>query len=213
MLNFKQYLGKSLSDFRQPSPDGRVRQLPSRLFYLRCPSSGTHRLFTGSSLGAKMRAFTRAHPSEYSLELLLPVSFPHCELHVTPASPRDPPWPTSSLAQATLESLLWAGSPVHVKTCVCPPRAESLFLPVLWRSCAQTLAFKAKCSGGSSFQYQTLRLRNLRQGSELSLLWENLSNRINFLSMGHPPGRFGILLSHKSAFPTFPMWFFICLWM
>ena len=103
--------------------------------------------------------------------------------------------------------------PVHVKTCVCPPRAESLFLPVLWMSWAQTLlAFKAKYSGGSSSQYQTLRLRNLRQGSEVSLLWKNLSNRINFLSMGHPPGRFGILLSHKSASPTFPMWLFICLW-
>ena len=125
MLNFKQYLGKSLSDFRQPSPDGRVQQLPSRLLYLRCPSSGTHRLFSGSSLGAKRRTFTRAHPSEYSLELLLPVSFPHRELHVTPASPRDPPWPTSSLAQATLESPLWAGSQCTWKL-VCVLQEQSL---------------------------------------------------------------------------------------
>ena len=100
--------------------------------------------------------------------------------------------------------------PVHVKTCVRPPRAESPFLPVLRSSRAQTLlAFQAKGSVGSSSQYQTLRLRNLRQGSELSLLWENLSNRINFLSVGHPPGRLGILLSHKSAPPTFMMWLFV----
>ena len=69
--------------------------------------------------------------------------------------------------------------PVHVKTCACPARVESLFPPVLWSSCTQApLTSKAKCSGGSSSQCQTPRLGSLKWGSELSLLWENLCDII-----------------------------------
>ena len=152
----------------------------------------------------------RSHSNQYPLELLLPVSLPPPWATCDPCLPKRSSMTHQQFSPgySGVSTLGWV--PVHVKTCVCPPRADSLFLPVLWSSCAQTLlAFKAKGSAGSSSQYQTLRLRNLRQGSELSLLWENLSNRINFLSVGHPPGRLGILLSHKSAPPTFMMWLFL----
>ena len=46
-----------------------------------------------------------------------------------------------------------------MRPCVCPPRVESLFTPALWSSCNPApLAFKAKCSGYSFSQCQTLRL-------------------------------------------------------
>ena len=56
-----------------------------------------------------------------------------------------------SLAQASMKSLLLPWVPVCIRTCVCPPRLESLFPPVLWSSCNQApLTFKAKYSGGST---------------------------------------------------------------
>ena len=68
-----------------------------------------------------------------------------------------------------------------MRPCVHPPRVEFLFSPVLWSSCNQApLAFKTKCSGGSSSWCQTPRLGSLTWGSELSLLWENFCDIINF---------------------------------
>ena len=100
--------------------------------------------------------------------------------------------PQVGLAQAPMESLLCAGSPVHVKSCVHPPRVESLFPPVLWSSCTQALlAFKVKCSGGSSSWCQTLRMGSLTWGSELSLLWGNLCDIIIFQFVCHPPAGMG----------------------
>ena len=60
---------------------------------------------------------------------------------------------------------------VYMKDCVYLSRIRSLFLPVLWSSCAQVpLAFNAKCSGGSFSQCQIPRHGDLMWGSELSLL-------------------------------------------
>ena len=70
----------------------------------------------------------------------------------THTSPGDPPHHTgwSSPGSCGVTALFWV--PVYVKSCVHPPRVQFLFLPVLWSSCTQALlAFKAKCSGGSSF--------------------------------------------------------------
>ena len=52
-------------------------------------------------------------------------------------------------------SLLWGHcsfplSLVHTRFCLCPPRLESLFLPVLWKSCNQILlASKVRFPGDS----------------------------------------------------------------
>ena len=63
---------------------------------------------------------------------------------------------------------------VHTRPCMCPPRVEFLFPPVLWNSCNQaSLAFKARFSGASSSCCQTSRQGSLTWGSIFSLLWEN----------------------------------------
>ena len=73
-----------------------------------------------------------------------------------------------------------------MKSCVCPPRVAFLFPPVLWSFCDEApLTFKAKCSGGSSSQFQIPILGSLTWGSELSLLWENLCDII-ILVCGSP---------------------------
>ena len=104
--------------------------------------------------------------------------------------------------------------PVYVKPYVHPPSVESLFPPVLWSSCTRALlAFKAKCSGGSSSRGQTLRLGSLTWGSGLSLLCENLCNIIIFQFVGPPSGGYTIWLCRESAPPTILLWLLLCLWM
>ena len=97
------------------------------------------------------------------------------EPQLTHASPAYPPRPTgrSSPSSYGVTVLCWV--PVHIKSCVHPPKVESLFLPVLWSSCTQApVAFKAKCFGGSSYYGQTLRLGSLTWGSELTPVGEPL---------------------------------------
>ena len=108
------------------------------------------------------------------------------------------------LTQAAMKSLLFPLGPSLYEPCVCPLRIFLQFTQVLWSSCHQApLAFKDKCSGGSSSWYQTSRLRSLMWGSELSLLWENLCNIIILKFVGCPPGRYRILSSHCDFFFVF----------
>ena len=75
----------------------------------------------------------------------------HSEPELTPISPGDLPRPASGFGPGSygVTALPWV--PVHVKSCVHLPRVKSLFPPVLCSSCTQaSLAFKAKCFGGSS---------------------------------------------------------------
>ena len=84
---------------------------------------------------------------------------PHSEPQAALASSGYPPRLTGRSGPGSygVTALPWV--PVHMKPCVHPPRVESVFPPVLWSSCTQApLAFKAKCSGGSSSQCQTPRL-------------------------------------------------------
>ena len=153
---------------------------PCWLFSLRCSSTGAYRLLGG----------TRSHLQNDSLlgssclwlfpGPLLPVSCPRSEPQPTPKSSWDYPQHTphrdpqidSGWDSYRVTALPW--DLVYMKYCVCSPRVESLFTPVLWSSFSQApLAFKAKCHGGSCSWCQTPRLGNLMWGSELSLLWEN----------------------------------------
>ena len=94
-----------------------------------------------------------------------------------------------------------------MKPCVCPPGVESLFPTILWISCSQSLlAFKARCSGGSSYWCQTPRLVSLTSGSELSLLRKNLCDRITFQSVGCQPTRHGMWLYPECSPPTIFSW-------
>ena len=70
--------------------------------------------------------------------------------------------------------LLWVL--VCTKFCLCPPRLESLFPPVLWKSYNQIpLALKARFPGDSQSQCQISRLGSLMWGSEPSQQWEYCS--------------------------------------
>ena len=111
-----------------------------------------------------------------------------------------------------MKSLLFPWHPVHTRPCVRPPRVAFVFPPVLWSSCDQApLAFKAKCSKGSSFQCQTSQLRSLTWGSELSLLWEKLCNTIIFQFVGCPSRRYGICLfiTYAPLLPSCCGFFFV----
>ena len=84
------------------------------------------------------------------------------------------------------EVIALALGPVYMRPCVHPPRVESLFPPVL-SSFWDLLAFKAKCSRGSSSWCYTPRMRRLARGSELSLPRENFWDIIILQFVGCPP--------------------------
>ena len=94
------------------------------------------------------------------------------------------PHPTSAGDPPTLASRSGSGSYgvttpslwvlMHTLLCVCPPRVEFLFSPVLTKSCNQIpLDFKVWFSRNSSSRCWTPRLGNLTWGSEHSLQWVN----------------------------------------
>ena len=98
--------------------------------------------------------------------------------------------------------------------CVCPPRVESLFPPVLSKSCNQIpLAFKVWFSGNSSFHCRTPRLGSLTWGSEPSLQWVDLYGIIVLQFVSHPPSGYGIWFYCNCTPPTVSLQLLLCLWM
>ena len=122
------------------------------------------------------------------------MSCPHSDQQSTLAFWGHPPRTTcrSVLDFYGVSALLW--DPVQMKPCVHPPRVRSLFPLFLWKSCTQaSLAFKTKCSRGSSSQCQTPpSLGKLMWGPELSHLWVILCDIVIFRSVVFPPGGYGI---------------------
>ena len=89
-----------------------------------------------------------------------------------------------------------------------PPRLESLFLPVLWKSYNQIpLVFKVRVSGDPQFLCLISRLRN----SEPSQHWENFVI-IVLQFVGHLPSRYGISFYHDCVLPTISLQLLLCLW-
>ena len=98
--------------------------------------------------------------------------------------------------------------------CVCPPRAESLFSPVLSKSCCQILlAFKVWVSGNSSSHFRTPWLGSLMWCSEPSLQWVDFCDIIVLQFVSHPPSVYGIWLYCDCAPPTVSLQLLLCLWM
>ena len=130
---------------------------PCWLFGLRRPYTGA---YVGSLVGL-MADSGRAHATEYFPELLLPVSLSSRWATATPHLCRRP----SNTSRLVLFSLLWGQCsfpwvPMRTLLCVCPPRVESLFPPVLLKSCNQIpLAFKVWFSRNSSSHCRTPRVR------------------------------------------------------
>ena len=93
--------------------------------------------------------------------------------------------------------------------CVCPPRVESLFPPVLLKSCSEIpLAFKVWFSRNSSSRCRT---PTLMWGSEPSLQWMDFCGICVLQSVSHPPSSYGIYCDCTPL--TVSLWLLLCLWM
>ena len=91
--------------------------------------------------------------------------------------------------------------------CVCPPRVESLFPPVLSKSCNQfPLGFRVWFSRNSSSSCQTPRLGCLMWGSEPSLQWVDFYGISVLHPVSHPPGNYGIWFYCDCAPLTISLW-------
>ena len=103
---------------------------------------------------------------------------------------------------------------MHTLLCVCPPRVESLFPPVLLKSCNEIpLAFKVWSSRNSSSCCQTPRFRSLMWGPEPSLQWVDFCGISVLQFVSHPPSSYGIWFYCECAPPTISLWLLLCLWM
>ena len=88
----------------------------------------------------------------------------------------------------------------------CPPRLESLFPPVLWKSCNQIpLAFQARFHEDSQLGSQTW-------GSEPSKQWESFFGIIVLQFVGHPRGGCGIRFYCDCTPPGVSLQLLLCLW-
>ena len=98
--------------------------------------------------------------------------------------------------------------------CVCLPRVDPLFPPVLSKSCSQIpLAFKAWFSRTSSSHCRTPRLGSLTWGSEPSLQWVDFCGISVLQFVSHPPSSYRIWFYCDCAPPTLSLWLLLCLWM
>ena len=111
-------------------------------------------------------------------------------------------------------SLLLSWVPMCTLLCVCPPRVESLFPPVLSESCNQIpLAFKVWFSRNSSSCCWTPRLGSLTWGSETSFQLVDFCGISVLQFVSHPPSSYGIWFYCDCAPPTISLWLLLCLWM
>ena len=137
------------------------------------------------------------------------------EPQLPPASAGDPP--TLADRSGSVSYGVTATSPwvlICTLFCVCPPRVEPLFPPVLSNSCNQILlAFKVWFSGNSSSHCQTPRLGSLTWGSEPLLQWVDFSGIIVLQFVIRPPSGYGIWFYCDCAPPTISFWLLLCLWM
>ena len=153
----------------------------------------------------------RAHAKEYFPELL-PVS--HSEPQPPPASAGDPPAIAGRSGSVSYGSLLLPLVLMGTLPCVCPPRVESLFPPVLLKSCSQIpLAFKVWFSGTSPSHCWTPTLGSLMWGSEPSLQWVEFCHIIVLQFVSQPPSSYGIWFYCDCAPPTISFRLFLCLWL
>ena len=98
--------------------------------------------------------------------------------------------------------------------CVCPPGVESLFPPVLSKSCNQILlAFKVWFSRNSSSRCRTPRFGSLMWGSKPSLQWVDFCGISVLQFVGHPSSSYGIWFYCYCAPPTISLCLLFCLWM
>ena len=154
-------------------------------------------------------------PRSTSQNLCCQCPCPCCELQPPPASAEDPL--TLAGRSASVSYGVTAPSPwvlMHTPLCVCLPRVESLFPPVLSKSFNQIpVAIKVWFSGNSSSRCWTPRLGSLTWGSEPSLQWADFCGIIVLQFVSHPPNGYGVWFYCDCAPPTISLRFLLCLWM
>ena len=102
---------------------------------------------------------------------------------------------------------------MHTLCCVCPPRVESLFPPVLLKSCNQILlAFKVWFSRNSSSHCRTPRLGSLMWGSEPSFHWVDFCGMCSPVCESPNQQLWDLILLWLFP-PTISLWLLLCLWM
>ena len=183
---------------------------PCWLFGLKWPSTGCYRLFGGANgwfwEGSHQGVLPRTAPASVLVPM---VSHSHS------TSAGDPP--TLAGRSGSVSYGVTAPSPwvlMCTLLCVCPQRVESLFSPVLSKSCNQVLlAFKVWFSGNSSSHCFTPRLRSLMWGSEPSLQWVDFCGIIVLQFVCHPSSGYGIWFYCDFAPPTISLWLLLFLWM
>ena len=184
---------------------------PCSLFGLRQPNTG---VYLGSLVGPMADSW-RAQAKEYLPELLLPASVSPQWATVTPRLYRRP----SNTSREVWFSLpqghcSFPCVPMRTPLCVCPPRVESLFPPVLSKSCNQIpLALKVWFSGKSSSNCWAPRLGSLTWGSEPSFQWVDCCGIIVLQFVSHPPSGYRIWFYCDCAPPTISLWPLLCLWL
>ena len=140
---------------------------------------------------------------------------PSSEPLLNHASTGDPPTLAGSFGSISCGAtapFLWVF--VHTGFCLCPSSLESLFSPVLWKSCNQILlGFKVRFPGDSQSLCWIPRLGSLMWGSEPSQQWENFFGFTVLQFVGHPPSRYGIWFYCDFIPPTISLWLLLCLWM
>ena len=138
---------------------------------------------------------------------------PHGEPQPPPTSVGDLPTPASWFGSTSYGvTALFPWVLVWTRLCVCPPRVESLFPPVLWKSCNQILLdFKVGFSGDSYSHCWTPRLGSLTWVSEPSVQWENFCGIIILhLVVTHPESMgfdFIVILPLLPSHCGFPFFF------
>ena len=102
---------------------------------------------------------------------------------------------------------------VQERFCLYLPRLESLFLPVLWKSCNRILlAFKVRFPRDFQSLCQVPRLWSLTWCSEPLQQRENCGS-IFLQCVGHPPSGYGIWFYRDCSPPTVLLRLLLCLWM
>ena len=103
---------------------------------------------------------------------------------------------------------------MRTRLCVCPPKVESLFPPVLLKSCNQIpVAFKVWFSRNSSSHSRSPRFGSLTWGSEPSLQWVNFCGISVLQSVSNPPSSYGTWFYCDCTSPAVSLWLLLCPWM
>ena len=184
---------------------------PCWLFGLRWPSTGAYRLFGGVNGRLQEGSCQGVLPRTSAASVLVPVVSHSC-----------PPPLQETLQHQQVRLVqspmgVTAPSPwvlTHMLFCVCSPRVQSLFPPVMSKSCNQILlAFKVWFSGNSSSRCWTPRLGSLTWASEPSLKWMDFCGISVLQFVSHPPSSYGTWFYCDCAPPTFSLQLLLCLWM